>query len=286
MRLVTVATDDGTRAARIDGQELVLLQATDVGGLLADPEWRPRASASGVRVAIGKARLTNLIPRPSKIFCVGLNYRHHVEEIGLPEPEHPTLFGKFSEALIGPYDPVQLPSLSDQVDWEAELAIVIGRAVRHADPAAAASAIAGFTVANDVSMRDLQERTPQWLQGKTFEGTTPVGPCLVTPDELAGGVEPDLEISCAVNGETMQRSRTSDLIFGCVELVQYISQIITLRPGDLILTGTPGGVGVARRPARFLAVGDTLTTEIEGIGRLENRLTAAEKPVSLAEQAP
>jgi acylpyruvate hydrolase len=190
--------------------------------------------------------------------------------MGRELPEYPTLFAKFADALIGPRDPIQLAPESSAVDWEAELAVVVGGTVRRAGAAEAEAAIAGFTVLNDVTMRDWQYRTTQWLQGKTFEATTPIGPVLVTPDELPGGVRPALQLTAAVDGETVQKADTSDLVFDPVALVRYVSVIMTLRPGDVIATGTPGGVGHARKPPRYLAAGMTLTTEIEGIGRLEN----------------
>ena len=180
------------------------------------------------------------------------------------------MFAKFADALIGPRDPIQLAPESSAVDWEAELAVVVGGTVRRAGAAEAATAIAGFTVLNDVTMRDWQYRTTQWLQGKTFEATTPIGPVLVTPDELPGGVRPALSLTAAVDGETVQKADTSDLVFDPVALVRYVSVIMTLRPGGVIATGTPGGVGHARKPPRYLAAGMTLTTEIGGIGRLEN----------------
>jgi acylpyruvate hydrolase len=190
--------------------------------------------------------------------------------MGRELPKYPTLFAKFPEALIGPADPIVLPAESVAVDWEAELAVVIGRAVRRASEAEARAAIAGFSVLNDVTARDWQYRSPQWLQGKTFEATTPFGPYLVTPDELPGGTAPALSLTCSVDGELVQKAGTDDLVFGPVELVRYISTILTLRPGDVIATGTPGGVGHARKPPRYLGDGARLVTEISGLGRLEN----------------
>jgi len=274
VRLATVRTPDGTRAARLDGEDLVLLDAADVGALLEDEGRRERATAAdGDRVPFADAELAPVIPRPPKIVCLGMNYRSHIEEMGREAPTHPTLFGKYGRSLIGPRDDIVLPPESDQVDWEVELAFVVGRMARRVTGAAARGAIAGFTVLNDVSMRDWQFRTMQFLQGKTWDRSTPVGPVLVTPDELPGETAPDLELRCEVDGEVMQEGRTSDLLFGPAELVEYISTILTLEPGDIIATGTPGGVGFGRSPKVFLQPGQVVRTSIEGIGELVNRCT-------------
>ena len=271
MRLATIRVADGTRAVRIDGGQAVETGHSDVGALLAAPDWRDQAAAaSGEQHPASSLDLAPVVPRPGKVVCVGLNYRNHILEMGRELPEYPTVFAKFADALIGPRDPIQLAPESSAVDWEAELAVVVGGTVRRAGAAEAEAAIAGFTVLNDVTMRDWQYRTTQWLQGKTFEATTPIGPVLVTPDELPGGVRPALQLTAAVDGETVQKADTSDLVFDPVALVRYVSVIMTLRPGDVIATGTPGGVGHARKPPRYLAAGMTLTTEIGGIGRLEN----------------
>jgi acylpyruvate hydrolase len=270
MRLATLRTPNGTRAARIEDGAAVELDAPDVGALLADPRWRVRAAADGPRHDLAGADLAPVVPRPGKIFCVGLNYRTHILEMGRELPQFPTLFAKFPEALVGPADPIALDPASGAVDWEAELAVVVGAPVRRASAAEAEAAIAGFAVLNDVTMRDWQYRSVQWLQGKTFEATTPFGPELVTPDELPGGTRPALRLTCAVDGETVQSADTGDLVFDPVALVEYISQIVTLSPGDVIATGTPGGVGHARKPPRYLTEGSELVTAIEGIGSLEN----------------
>jgi acylpyruvate hydrolase len=271
MRLATLRTPNGNRAVRVEGDTAIELGAPDVGALLALPDWRERAAARGrARHPLAEEALAPVVPRPGKIFCVGLNYRTHILEMGRELPEHPTLFAKFPEALVGPADPVALDPASAAVDWEAELAVVIGAPVRRADEAGAEAAIAGFAVLNDVTMRDWQYRSVQWLQGKTFEASTPFGPVLVTPDELPGGVRPRLGIRCEVDGETVQSSDTADLVFDPVALVRYISRIVTLNPGDVIATGTPGGVGHARTPPRYLTDGSVLVTEIDGIGRLSN----------------
>jgi len=271
MRLATLRTPHGTRAVRIEGATALELDAPDVGALLTQRDWAASAAAGGgARHDFDRADLAPVIPYPSKIVCVGLNYRNHILEMGRTLPDHPTLFSKFAESLIGAADPIALDPLSDAVDWEAELAVVIGARVRHADEPTAEAAIAGFSVLNDITMRDWQYRTTQWLQGKTFESTTPFGPVLVTPDELPGGVRPRLALRASVDGETVQSANTGDLVFDPVTLVRYISAIVTLNPGDVIATGTPGGVGHARTPARYLTNGATLVTEIDGIGRLDN----------------
>ncbi|MPY85606.1 MAG: 2-hydroxyhepta-2,4-diene-1,7-dioate isomerase [Actinophytocola sp.] len=276
MRLATIRTSAGTRAVRLTADGYLDLGYADVGELLSNEDWASRAAVSEGDVHPARAAdLAPVVTRPGKVLCVGLNYRTHILEMGRGLPEHPTLFAKFAESLIGARDDVELPPESDAVDWEAELAVVIGKTVRRASEDEAERAIAGLTVLNDVSMRDWQFRTKEWLQGKTFEATTPVGPVLVTPDELPGGLRPAVSISCGVNGEVMQKADTSDLVFGPVDLVRYASTILTLRPGDIIATGTPGGVGHARTPARYLADGDTVVTEIAGIGRLDNTARAA-----------
>lgn len=274
MKLATIRTSDGTRAARLTADGYVDLGYTDVGDLLTHDDWTGRAASDGEVHPPRGADLAPVVTRPGKVLCVGLNYRTHILEMGRELPEHPTLFAKFAESLIGARDHIELPPESDTVDWEAELAVVIGRPVRRASTEEAEAAIAGFTVLNDVSMRDWQFRTKEWLQGKTFEASTPVGPVLVTPDELPGGVRPAASISCDINGEVMQKADTSDLVFDPVDLVRYASTILTLRPGDIIATGTPGGVGHARTPARYLVDGDTVVTEIVGIGRLDNTARA------------
>ena len=269
MRLATVRRPDGTTAAaRLDGDELVLLPYPDVVALLAEPGWiDDAAAATGERVGLVGAELAPVV-RPAKVLCVGLNYRSHIEEMGRAFPDHPTLFIKFADTLTGPYDDLVIPDVSAEVDWEVELGVVIGRPARRVDERSAAHCIAGYTVVNDISMRDWQWRTPQWDQGKNFEGSTPVGPFLVTGDEI--GDAADLEVTCKVDGTTMQTGRTGDLLFKPAAIVSYASQFTTLRPGDLIATGTPAGVGAGRDPKVFLAPGQVLETAIEGIGACRN----------------
>jgi acylpyruvate hydrolase len=275
VKLATIRTGDGTHAARVEGETLVELEAPDVGALLREHADLVVGAGrvTGVEHDRAAATFAPVVLDPGKILCVGVNYADHMAEMGHEPPSHPTLFAKFTDALVGAHDPIVLPAVSDAVDWEVELTVVIGRNVRHADAAEAAGAIAGFTVANDVSMRDWQNRTAQWLQGKTFEHATPVGPWMVTPDEI-GGAAPDLELTCTVDGVVRQRSRTSQLVFGPAAIVAYVSDVVTLRPGDLVLTGTPGGVGHAMQPPVYLHEGQVVRSEIEGIGELVNECIA------------
>ncbi|WP_415853274.1 fumarylacetoacetate hydrolase family protein [Sinomonas sp. G460-2] len=268
MKVATIRTQEGTRAAVLKAGYLMPLSFKDVGAWLeaGSPAWTEHVA--GQPVAVDDAALAPLVPRPGKIVCVGLNYRDHILEMGRPIPEYPTLFAKFADSLVGANDDIILPPGSGSVDWEAELAVVVGRTVARADRPTAAAAIAGFTAANDVSARDYQRRTTEWLQGKTFDSTTPLGPFLVTADEV--GPEPELEINCSVDGVQKQHSHTSELVFGPIDLVSYISSITTLRPGDVILTGTPGGVGDGRDPKEFLRPGSVLRTSIALVGETEN----------------
>jgi acylpyruvate hydrolase len=269
MKLATLRLEDGLHVARVtDTGSYVDLGPGDVGTLLATrPDWRAWAeSADGPSLDVEPTQVAPVIPHPGKIVCVGLNYRTHITEMGRDLPEYPTLFAKYTETLIGPHDTVVLPPESDSVDWEAELVVVVGRTVRRADRAAAEAAIAGYTVMNDVSMRDWQFRTKEWLQGKTWEASTPLGPCMLTADDLAA----DAGISCEIDGDVVQKSTIADLVFDAAALVAYISTMITLNPGDIIATGTTGGVGHARKPPRYLQDGQTLVTAVEGIGAMSN----------------
>ena len=270
MRLVTARVDGGTRAARLVGEVLTLLPEPTVVELLATEGWRDRVvTATGPEVQLGSVGLDPVV-RPARTVCVGLNYRSHILETGGEPPSHPALFAKFPTTLTGPNDDIALTGESESVDWEVELGVVIGERASRVSVADAGSHIAGYTVVNDVSMRDWQRRTAQWMQGKNFEATTPVGPALVTPDELADAR--DLRLSCAVDGEVMQDARTSDLLFDPAAIVSYVSSFMTLLPGDLIATGTPSGVGAARDPQVFLRPGQTVRTSIEGIGSCVNRI--------------
>ncbi len=273
MRLANV---DGRAAVVRDGRVVDVARAS--GGRLPSDPMELIASLDGVgdldvpddAPALEDVRLGPPVPRPQKILAVGLNYLSHAQESDLTPPDEPVVFAKLPSALCGPADDIVMPPNRSRVDWEAELALVVGRPVRRAGEQDAAAAIAGFTVINDVTMRDWQYRTTQWLQGKTFEATTPLGPELVTPDEAGTG----LELTCAVDGEVVQTANTSDMVFGAVATIAYVSTILTLRPGDVIALGTPGGVGHARKPPRYLAPGQVLTTSIAGLGECRNTCVA------------
>jgi acylpyruvate hydrolase len=272
MRLVTIRTDGATRAGRITGDEVGLLDYADVGEALRSGADLGAAQTVG-SVPLDGADLAPVVPNPAKVFCLGLNYRPHIEEMGHEMPEYPTLFPKFAASLCGPHDPIPLPPESDSVDSEAELVVVIGQRVRRATEATAAAAIAGFAVGNDISMRDWQWHTSQFTAGKVWEASSPIGPALVSPDEV-GGVRPALPIHSQIDGETFQDADTGQLVIDPIDSVRYISTLITLEPGDLIFTGTPGGVGAARTPEVFLQPGQTVVTTIEGLGVLRNECVA------------
>ncbi|MED4779947.1 fumarylacetoacetate hydrolase family protein [Brevibacillus choshinensis] len=219
---------------------------------------------------VSEVRLEAPVQNPAKMICVGHNYREHILEMGRELPPYPVVFAKFSNTIIGPQDDIPFYPISEQLDYEAEFAFVIGKRARGVTQEEALDYVAGYTIANDVTYRDLQRRTIEWLQGKTVEGSAPMGPWLVTVDEI--GDPAGLEVILTVNGEQRQRSNTANLVFTVSYLVEFLSGIMTLEPGDIILTGTPGGVGVARDPQVFLKDGDIVRIEIDRIGVLENRV--------------
>ncbi len=271
MRFATVTTTDGVAcAAVLDGDRWRALPAPDLSRLLSATTLSEAAEQAGDVLEGATPALP--LPAPGKVICCGLNYADHISETGRELPAYPTLFPKYADSLVGPTDDLELRA-GLQVDWEVELAVVVGATLREADREAALAGIAGYTVANDISVRDWQYRTLAWFQGKAWDRSTPVGPVVVTPDDLdpfAG-----VEVVCRVNGEEVQRDNTRTLVFDAADLLAYISTFTTLRPGDLVLTGTPGGVGVARDPQRFLADGDVVETEIPGIGVLRNTVRLA-----------
>ncbi len=285
MRWVTVATNEGPRACGAMGGEYIDVNAADpemprtVRGLLnLGLEWQRKAweslSQGVVRHDASHARLLAPVPDPRKIICIGLNYRDHAAESGVPAPAEPILFSKYATALIGHEDTIILPSVSHEVDYEAELVVVIGRTGRRIPRERAFDYVGGYAVGHDVSARDWQLNKPgkQWMAGKTFDTFAPVGPVLVTPDEIDDPHK--LGIRLRLNGQTMQDSSTSQLIFGVDELIAYLSQVFTLEPGDLIFTGTPPGVGMARKPPVWLKPGDLVEVEIDHLGTLRNTVSA------------
>ena len=278
MRLATIRTSEGTRAVRLDGEHHIDLGFADLGQLFAQPGWQQLAAAPTAATAtsypVATADFAPVVLAPSKVICTGLNYTNHIMEGAGVLPDYPVLFPKFAETLLGANDDIVRPPETEQLDWEVELAVVIGATVRRADEAQASAAIAGFSVLNDVSVRDWQSRTREWSQGKIWEATTPVGPYVVTPDEV-GGVRPALRVSTTVDGQIMQDDNTGDLLFDPVHLVRYISTVLSLKPGDIIATGTPAGVGTARRPKLFLQPGQVMSTSIEHLGTCTNRVLGA-----------
>lgn len=285
MRLASYRFDGGpARPVLVHGERLFDIGArlpdapADMIGLLARlPEFRSRLEglADGPDDGpddgpVDRTRLACPVPRPGKILALGLNYRDHIEESGLGEPAHQTWFAKMPTAANGPYDPVHLPRVSDKLDHEVELGVVIGKAARHVSENNARDYIAGYCVGNDVSVRDWQLRTSQFVVGKSFDTHCPFGPWLVTGDEL--GDPQALGIRCTVNGELRQQSNTSAMVFTVYQMIEHLSQAMTLEPGDLLLTGTPAGVGAMRKPPLYLAAGDVVRTEIDGIGALENEI--------------
>jgi 2-keto-4-pentenoate hydratase/2-oxohepta-3-ene-1,7-dioic acid hydratase in catechol pathway len=243
-----------------------------VDELTSDEKTRTRLEQRGAVLALDGVRLTAPIPRPGKILCIGLNYRDHAEETGKPIPERPILFSKFPTAVVGPNDPVILPRISTKVDFEAELGVVLGRRAKHVPRERALEHVLGYVNLNDVSARDLQYGDGQWQRGKSCDTFAPMGPAIVTADEVA---DPGaLGIRLRLNGAVMQESNTSRLIFGVPDLIAFLSQTITLEPGDVLATGTPAGVGFARQPPVFLKPGDQLEVEIDGLGLLANPVVA------------
>jgi 2-keto-4-pentenoate hydratase/2-oxohepta-3-ene-1,7-dioic acid hydratase in catechol pathway len=219
-----------------------------------------------------KTRLRAPIPKPPKIVCIGLNYRDHAAEAKMALPEVPTVFAKFANTVTGHLHPIVLPKNSVKPDYEAEFAVVIGKGGRHIPEARWREHVFGYTIVNDVSARDFQMATSQWTMGKTFDTFAPMGPVIVTADEIEDPHK--LAISLTLNGEPMQNSNTSNLIFGVPQLIAFLSSVMTLSPGDIISTGTPAGVGFARKPPRWLLPGDEVAVQVEGIGRLVNPVVA------------
>jgi len=280
VKLVTYQSEKGPRVAAMRSDGLVDLNRADaslpvsmkalVGGGQRRLDDAAAAAQAGEAFDPATVKLLPPVPAPEKVICVGLNYADHAAESGQPPPSEPVLFCKFPSALIGHGDAIVLPPDSKEVDYEAELVVVIGEGGRRIKQSDAMRHVAGYCCGHDVSARDWQLRKPggQWLMGKTFDTFAPCGPHLVTPDEV--GDPGRLRIQLRLNGQVMQDSTTAQLIFGVAELISYISRVCTLRPGDLLFTGTPPGVGMARKPPVFLKAGDVAEVEIEKVGVLRN----------------
>jgi acylpyruvate hydrolase len=272
VRFASCSVGDRRFAGLVDGdvvrplRDIAELGTGTPAELLADPP------VSDERVPLADVELRPVVPRPGKVVCMGLNYAEHVDEGAYDVPEYPVLFSKFAETLVAAGEPIVVPPESSAVDYEAELAFVIGRHVRRVSGAAALDAVGGYTIANDVSMRDYQYRTHQWLPGKNWAASTPLGPFLVTPDEV--GDPHGLDISLELNGKRMQAGNTRQFIFDIPAIVAAISEFVPLAPGDVVLTGTPSGVGYRRDPKVLLRDGDRVAVEIERVGRLENPVVA------------
>jgi len=243
--------------------------------LAADDKTVAQWMKQGRVIALEDARLAAPVPRPGKIVCIGLNYRDHALESGMPLPESPVMFSKFATSVVGPEDPVVIPLGCTQPDYEAELAVVIGRTAKHVSKAKAYEYVFGYCAFNDVSARDFQFGDKQWVRGKSCDTFAPMGPFVATRDEIPN--PQNLAIKLQLNGQTMQDSRTEQLIFGVPELIEFITASITLEPGDIIATGTPPGVGFARKPPVFIKSGDRMEVEIEALGILANPVSAAKQ---------
>ncbi|GAA4672070.1 fumarylacetoacetate hydrolase family protein [Gordonia humi] len=269
MRLTTLRRSGGTAAARVDSDTSATLidGYADLSELLADSDWKSVAqNATGGSVDLTSADYAPVVPHPSKVVCVGLNYATHIKEMGRDLPQYPTLFAKFADSLAGPYDDIVVPEYAAaQIDWEAELAVVIGKQAYQVVESDAAEYIAGYSVINDYTMRDYQYRTMMWDQGKWLERSSGFGPFLDTDYRTGTAIEARLD------GEVMQSATTDDLVFSPEKLVDYVSHIVTLRPGDVIITGTTGGVGHARKPAVYVRDGQTVEVTIEGLGTVKNK---------------
>lgn len=281
MRLVTISTADGPRVGIVAGDHVIDLSPAGYRDILSFLEGGNEAIEAAKKLAANpgtapkRSDVTLLapVPVPPKFICIGLNYKDHAAESGMEIPDTPTVFTKYSNAVIGPGQPIELPKVSDRVDYEAELAFVIGKKGKNIPASQWQDYVFGYTIVHDVSARDYQMATSQWTIGKTFDTFGPMGPELVSQDEI-----PDphnLRISLELNGQVLQDSNTSQFIFKIPDLVEYLSQVMTLVPGDIISTGTPPGVGFARKPPVFLKPGDDVVIKIEGIGELRNPVKAA-----------
>jgi acylpyruvate hydrolase len=278
MRLARVIKDGKIGLAAKNGDAVTMAFGAEVADLDAHIAAGSLVEAGATALAgeaVAEADLTflPLATRPSKIICLGLNYRDHAEESGLGIPEFPVLFARFPSSLIGHQAPIILPKVSEQLDWEAELVVVLSKGGKNIAEADALNHVAGYSVFNDASIRDYQMKTPQWTAGKNFDDTGAIGPWLVTPDELPAGAA-GLKIECRLDGVVMQSSNTSNLIFNVANTIHLLSGFMTLEAGDLLVMGTPGGVGIARNPQVWMKAGQVCEVEIEGVGLLINPIVA------------
>jgi 2-keto-4-pentenoate hydratase/2-oxohepta-3-ene-1,7-dioic acid hydratase in catechol pathway len=264
VRLVSYDAGDGARPGILQGDQIEQLDAPSMRSLLASGGIEQ--ARTGASIALADARLLPPVPDPGKLLCIGLNYRSHAEEGGVEPPETPTFFAKFANALVPDGTAVPMPAYSKKVDYEAEVAFVIGRPAKDVPEERALEHIAGYTLLNDLSARDYQFMTPQWMPGKVFDGSAPCGPALVTPDEA--GAPHAIEIELKLNGEVMQSASTEDLIHSIPALVAYLSKLMTLEPGDIVSTGTPAGVGSVRQPRVWLKPGDEIEINSPTLGTL------------------
>ncbi len=242
------------------------------GGKAAQSAAQKAIDGTSESLSLAEIKLLAPIPRPGKIICIGLNYSDHAAETGQPLPKFPIIFSKYANTVIATGEKIVLPRVTDQVDYEAELGFVIGKTAKYVSAANALDYVAGYMPINDVSARDYQNRTSQWTMGKTFDTFAPMGPALVTADKIPN--PNSLKISLTINGETLQNSNTDKLIFNVQQLIEAISEVMTLEPGDIVSTGTPPGVGMARNPKRFMKAGDVVNITIEGLGTLSNPVVA------------
>lgn len=274
MKLATIAVPGGARIAVIDRdrahiiEELAHLDMAAVAGRWPEFQASVATALRGEGLPLAGLRLLPPVTRPGKIMAIGLNYADHIRESSLPWPEYQTWFAKHLSSLNGPYDPIEVPKASDALDFEAELVVVIGKGGRHIPADRASEHVFGYCVGNDVSVRDWQLATSQWVTGKSFDTHAPIGPWITTVDEI--GDPHRLGIRCEVNGEVRQESNTRELVFNIWDQIAHVSQAMTLMPGDLIFTGTPGGIGFAEKPPRKLVAGDVVKVEIEALGYIEN----------------
>jgi 2-keto-4-pentenoate hydratase/2-oxohepta-3-ene-1,7-dioic acid hydratase in catechol pathway len=266
MRLVTFQAEAGStpQAGIVSGNQVTGL-GKDMLSVIAGGTL---PALAGPAFDLGTVKLLAPIPRPPKFICVGMNYRDHAREAGVEIPSVPTIFSKFSNVVIGPGAAIALPKNSTRPDYEAEFAFVIGPGGRHIPAARALDHVFGYTIVNDVSARDHQTTTSQWLISKSFDTFAPMGPWIVTRDEIADPHALDLQLE--IGGEILQHSNTRELVFGVPALIEYISSVVTLEPGDIVATGTPAGVGFARKPPRYLQPGNEVIIRIQGIGELRN----------------